>query len=418
MQDQYDLRSHMVVKRQPKKLPSVRGHILRALGIIIIAVSAAALLVTAFNDPDDAVADGAVVLDPAPLPPIDDTLDSAAQTLPDLLDGIVPQDENPTELLDALGNKIGVPINATNEGLAGTQKPESAVKPRITGTGPRTILIDGQPLDGSSLRSPLSPAPILGFSRLSPFGPIPKPNENGQKPVSVYARPFTAVQGKNTVSIIIGGLGIDADLTRKAIDNLPPEVSLSFAAHTDRLQQWVDQARAGGHEVLIELPLESGDFNPSEPGAQYALKTDVTASRNIRNLDYLLSRAQGYFSVTNYNGDRLVKRADVLAPILTHIADAGIGFVFDGSSQAHTLPALATSVSLPYKQAYTLIDTVPQSSAIETELLRLEAQATAGLTPIGVGFAYAETFDQLLIWTQTLETKNLQLAPASYALLR
>lgn len=413
----------MVVKRQPKKLPSVRRHILRALGIFIIAVSGAALIMVNFSDPNDAIALGEVKLEPTPLPPVADVLDVEAQILPDLFEGDVPEGANPTEILDALGNGPG---GVAPDDLAGSQSPQTLSniqnprdnRPSITSTGPRTILIDGRPIDGNRRASPLVPAPIPSLSRVTPYGPVPQPGANGLKPVSAYARPFSPTAGRNTVSIIIGGLGIDADLTSRAINELPPEITLSFAAHTNRLQQWVDQARAAGHEVLIELPLESADYNPQEPGADKALRTDISASNNIKNLDYLLSRSQGYFAVTNYNGDKLVKRADVLAPIVTHISDAGIGFIFDGSSQAHALPALAATVNLPYTQAFSLIDTVSQRPAIETEFRRIEAQASSGRTPIGVGFAYAETFEALNDWTQSLEAKNLQLAPASYALLK
>ncbi len=426
MQDQYNLSSVMIIKRKPRKLPSLRRHLLRALIITSIIAGIIFFVTKMLSNPQDAIAKGYVGVDPVPLPPSSDTLDGAAGALPDLLMSDVPLGSNPTESqrvrnnVDALGNPINGSGGTTEDNLAGSQPltlPANTTVPQTR--GPKTILIDGKPLDGSApVSSPLLRAPLPGLSRPSPFGPIPQPAADGRKPVTAYARPFSPISGKNTVSLIVGGLGIDNAVTLRAINELPPEVTLSFAAHADGLQSWINQARSSGHEVLIELPMESQNFDASEPGADHTLKTDVSASRNIRNLDWLLSRAQGYFAVTNYNGDVLTKRADILAPIFTHLSDAGLGLIFDGSNAAQTLPALSASIGLPYTQAYTLIDNINESSAIKTEFLRLEAQATTGRTPIGFGFAYAGTIDQIKSWVSDHADKNLQLAPASYALSR
>lgn len=417
-QDQYNLSSVMVVKRAPRKLPSVRRHILRAIAVLVLVLGVGAALVFLLSDPSDAIAKGEVRLDPVPLPPASDSLDGTSEALPDLLEGIVPDGENPTENLDALGNPIRSP-DAMVGPETSDRRPVTPPPVRPTPTdrpGPKTILIDGRPIDGTPVASPLVKAPIANLSRVSPFGRIPKPGPNGERAVKAYARPFTPPATKSKISLIIGGLGIDRTLTRRIINETPPEVTLSFAAHTPGLQNWIDQARAKGHEVLLELPMESQDFNPAEPGAENTLQTSVSAGRNIRSLDWHMSRGQGYFAVTNYNGDKLVTRTDALAPILAHLSDAGLGFIYDGSASAPTLPVLSASANLPYTQAFTLIDGTPQVTAVEIELRRLEARASSGLTPIGVGFAYASTLDLVKSWVQTLPEKDIVLAPASYVL--
>lgn len=428
MQDQYNLGSVKVVKRQQSNLPSLRQHVLRALIIFLAAIVVFIGLTKLLSNPDDAIALGEIGLEPVPLPESVDTLDGPEGALPDLLQGEVPAGANPTEAyrterlnpvtgLDALGNPLG---GGRPDIIAG-EAPKPAPSPVSTtraSTGPTTILINGRPMGEQMVRSPLRHAPIAGLSRPSPFGPVPKPARDGRKAVTAYARPFSPAAGKNTVALIVGGLGIDQAVTERAITELPPDVTLSFAAHASGLQKWIKKARENGHEVLLEFPMESAQFDPTEPGADHALKTDVSASRNIRNLDWLMSRGLGYFAVINYNGDVLTQRADVLAPIFTHLSDAGLGFIFDGSNSAPTLSALASSVDLPFKQAHTLLDTINSPSAIQTEFVRLEAHATSGRTPIGVGFAYGTTIDQIKLWVAGHSDKNLQLAPASYALGR
>ena len=177
----------------------------------------------------------------------------------------------------------------------------------------------------------------------------------------------------------------------------------------------INQARAKGHEVLIELPMESGDFNPSEPGADRALKAN-NAAANMRNLDWLLSRSQGYFGVTNYNGDLFLTRADVAAPVLDKLSKSGLGFVFDGSVSAPSLSALSTSARLPFARGYNLIDPQQNTSIIQSELSRLAAQAQNSGGTIGVGFAYPETISAVKNWASELNSQGLVLAPASSAL--
>ncbi len=78
---------------------------------------------------------------------------------------------------------------------------------------------------------------------------------NGQTALKAYNRPFKPVAGQKYIALIIGGLGLNVNITQRAIDDLPPEISLSFAAQTTDLQTWINKARAKGHEVLIELPM-------------------------------------------------------------------------------------------------------------------------------------------------------------------
>jgi len=400
MQDSLTLHRNMVIRREPKKLPSVWQHLFAAATLLIFTWLGFTLAKYAFGDAADAIAHNELSIDPIPLPPVASSLDGNSEVLPDLLEGEVAANTNPTESLDALGNAPG--------GLAGSRPTADTAA-----SGPKTIMIDGQTISGAS--AALAKAPIPGLSRLSPYGNVPMIAADGRKAVSAYARPFTPT-GKNTVSVIVGGLGINAAVTRQAITELPADVTLSFAAHGQGLQNWVNQARSYGHEVLIELPMESADFNPAEPGADRALRTSTDSSQNIRNLDWLLSRAEGYFAVTNYNGDAFLKRADATAPVMSHLQDAGLGFVYDGSASAPSLGALASSANLPYKQASTLIDLSNDPAAINAELDKIAAQARAGVQPIGVGFAYPQTIDAVKAWASHLNNKGLTLAPASHTL--
>ena len=425
----YQQGSVTYVRRQQAKKPSLKRHAFQAVCFLGIAAAALYFGYNYLGNEGDAVATGVVEIEAAPMPAKSDSLAGTGTDLPDLLGGIVPEGENPTERLDALGNPIGNPAttNSANQGnqLAGSNSKTiivptetiASVQPVVP--SPRTILIDGQPITGggSFPTSALPRAPLADITRTSPYGPVPTISPNGNKAVTSYARPFTPTAGKSQVAIIIGGLGIDRNLTRRIISELPPEVTLSFAAHTNGLQTWVHQARERGHEVIIEIPMEGYNFNAAEPGAGRALKSNATAATNIRNLDWLLSRAQGYFAVTNYNGDRIIDDQSAMTPILQHLSNAGVGFIYDGSGSGGTLSTLTATSGTAYSKAFAIIDTQSDVALISSQLSTLETASNAS-PQIGVGFALPETFMTVKNWVNTLDAKGMELAPASFVLNR
>jgi polysaccharide deacetylase 2 family uncharacterized protein YibQ len=217
------------------------------------------------------------------------------------------------------------------------------------------------------------------------------------------------------MALIVGGLGINTAQTQRAIDELPAQVTLSFAPQTPGLQSWINKARAKGHEVILELPMEPYNFNPSVDGARYTLLADVPASSNIRNLDYLMSRAQGYFAVTNYLGGRFFDTESAIAPVMSHLGAAGLGFVYDGVGINRSVARTTRSADVPWVQNRSVIDVSPNQSAIESALRALESSADGKTTALGMGFSYAATIDAIIAWSEGLEDRKVILAPASYA---
>jgi hypothetical protein len=113
--------------------------------------------------------------------------------------------------------------------------------------------------------APLPAAPIAGFYTPGPAGPLPIISQDGRTPFEAYRRPFLP-NGRPKVALMIGGLGLNSRATQAAIETLPGEITLSFSPYAEGLQGWVDMARAHGHEVLIEAPMEPVDFPDNDPG--------------------------------------------------------------------------------------------------------------------------------------------------------
>jgi polysaccharide deacetylase 2 family uncharacterized protein YibQ len=304
--------------------------------------------------------------------------------------------------------------------LAGAQDPltsQIAAGPALGGPVSGQALItlpQGGSLGGASTQPPtsarpaaqaLAPAPIAGLSAPGPNGPLPIIGKDGRTPFQAYARPFHD-NGKPKVALIIGGLGLNAAATRAAIERLPPEVTLSFVPYADGLQGWIDLARANGHEVLLEIPMEPLDYPNDDPGPS-TLMAASSREDMTRRLEWLMSRASGYFGVTNYLGGKFVTSDAAMALFTAALKARGLGFLDDGSA-AHR-----GGGGLPRASADAIVDGQLSSDAIDHQLLDLSAAALAHGQALGAGFAYPVTLTQVARWTQGLSARGCQLVPAS-----
>lgn len=263
--------------------------------------------------------------------------------------------------------------------------------------------------------SPLPRAPIAGMTEPGPNGVLPIIAANGRTPAQAYARPFTPVQGRPMIAVVIGGLGFNARATTQAIDELPAEVTLSFVPYASDLQGWIDRARARGHEVLIELPMEPFDPDADDTGPQTLLAA-ATPQQNTQRLEQLLSRASGYFGVTNYQGARFATSAQASGPVVQQLRRRGLVFLSSGIGQRTALSVEAQRAGLPSTAADRIIDARREADAIDDQLLNLEALALQNQSAVGAGFAYPVTMEQVGRWARDVETRGYELAPASAVL--
>lgn len=252
--------------------------------------------------------------------------------------------------------------------------------------------------------SPLPAAPIAGLSQPGPNGPLPRIAPDGRAPAQTYARPFQP-NGKPRVALIVGGLGLNAVTTRAAIERLPADVTLSFVPYAEGLQGWIDLARAQGHEVMIEIPMEPSGYPDNDPGPQ-TLLSSATPDDVAVKMNWLLGRAVGYFGVTNYLGDRFVTSDAGMNAFLGVLRQRGLAFLDDGMARRRTGAWSRAS-------ADAVIDEVQTPAAVVARLNALEASAKSRGAALGTGFSYPVTVEAAARWTAGLEARGLQLAPAS-----
>ena len=259
------------------------------------------------------------------------------------------------------------------------------------------------------------PAPLPGLYENGPGGPLPVISASGERPDQAYARDFDGAENVPTVSVIVGGLGLSQSLTERAIEVLPAEVTLSFAPYSDNLQDWINRARADGHEVLLELPMEPFDYPNNDPGP-HTLLVDASTQENTRRLVWLLSRAAGYTGVVNYLGARLGAAQGPMTEVFTELEARGLSIFHDGAGRRAVLEQAGRQARARMTLADRVVDSDPTPRAIDGRLLELEALALQNGSALGSGFAYPATVDTIASWAEGLDGRGYQLAPASFVM--
>ena len=124
-----------------------------------------------------------------------------------------------------------------------------------------------------------------------------------------------------------------------------------------------------------------------------------------------MSRATGYFGVTNYLGSKFVTSDPAMATFSGDLRQRGLAFVDDGS-------AARRGGGIPRASADLVVDDQLAGDAIDKQLAALEAAALQHGQSLGSGFAYPITLDEVGRWAAGLAARGYQLAPASAVMAR
>jgi len=225
-----------------------------------------------------------------------------------------------------------------------------------------------------------------------------------------FARPFDANDPRPRVAVIIVELGLSSAATEAAIQHLPGPVTLAFSPYADGLEQWLNLARAAGHEVLLGLPMEPANFPTRDPGPR-TLLTSLSPQQNLERLDWVLGRASGIVGVTNQAGSRFTASTDALRPVMLRLRDRGLMFVDARTTPRSVAAGLASSLGLARAINDRVIDEPAARLPIDTQLADIERVARETGNAVAIGQPYPVTFERLNAWLPTLEAKGLALAP-------
>lgn len=247
------------------------------------------------------------------------------------------------------------------------------------------------------------------------FGAIPRISGTGIRPFDVYSRPSDTPAtsgGKPLIAIIVSGLGLNTEGTLDAIGKLPEEVTLAFAPYGKTLERTVGAARAEGHELFLEVPLEPFDYPENDPGPD-TLLTGQAPRDNLSKLFKVMSSFPGYVGLINNMGARFTASGADFGPMMEELGARGLGYLDDGSSNRSLAPQLARANRVPFGRVNAMIDANPARGPILAALADLETQARDKGYAIGIVSALPVSVEAVTEWARGLGERGIEIVPAS-----
>lgn len=221
--------------------------------------------------------------------------------------------------------------------------------------------------DAPSLPLPARPAPSLGFRKLPPDElaamiettddglRLPRVSPSGWMPWIANARRFDPAGVPARLGLLVINVGLNETAMRRAIEELPPEVSLAFLPGTPDLPRWLQQARAFGHESYLMVPMD--DPVVAERGLR-PIEAGVDAPENLRRLRAILARGEGYVGlVIAAAPGPLAQSEAVLRPLVKEIADRGLALVeINPTPGTASIQRLTTDLGVGYARSTDVLD--------------------------------------------------------------
>jgi polysaccharide deacetylase 2 family uncharacterized protein YibQ len=243
-------------------------------------------------------------------------------------------------------------------------------------------------------------------------GAIPRMSATGERPFELYARPAAPADGKPMIAVIVTGLGINTAGSLDAANKLPEAVTLAFAPYGKDLADTTAAARAAGHELFLEVPLEPFDYPENDPGPD-TLLTGQAPRDNMNKLYTVMGKFGGYAGLINNMGARFTSSGADFGPMMEELGSRGLGYVDDGSSNRSLAEQLSSANKVPFARADLPLDANPTRAAILNQLGLLEDKARTGGSAIGVISALPVSITTLAEWANNLESRGFALVPAS-----
>ena len=361
-----------------------RGTLIAIAAVVVVAVGAVT---------------GGVLLTRKPAPTVIAAVVTTPVKGPDtsIVTGAIPA-KTATPPLTVTVAPAGPPASAS--GLT-PLKPTGSLAP----VGKVVIYDPSQP---SQLALPATPDTTLVEN--GTYGPLPKTAVDGRRPLDVYARP-SGDDGGARIAIVVGGVGIDPATTTNAITNLPGAVTLALAPYGNNLKQTLTDARAAGHELLLQIPLEPFGYPATNPGP-HTLTVAAGDAANVDNLNWLLSRTTDYVGVVNYMGARFTTDTASMQTLVNTIGQRGLLYLDDGSS-ARSLAGTVAPGHAPFVQSDLVLDPDLTPAAIDARLDQLVAIARMRGYAVATASAFPATIDRIAAFAKTAAAKDVTLVPVS-----
>lgn len=243
------------------------------------------------------------------------------------------------------------------------------------------------------------------------YGNLPKIGAGGEKPWKFYSKPITLKSEKPMIAIIITGLGINKQVTEQAL-RLPEAINLSFSPYSKALPSWLSASRLSGHEILIDLPMESASYPASDPGF-LGLLVSKEQVENENRIKKLMAHDVGFVGFLTPQDEVFLANTELFKSLLQVLSGRGLMLVVGKPPAKDETKDLVEKGMTASVISDTLIDEELTPTAIQARLSLLEQTAKQKGFSVGIAQGYPITIKQLSEWSAKAEENGFIIVPVS-----
>ena len=299
--------------------------------------------------------------------------------------------------------------------------PPRAVDPTPTGSLPPSPRITDLP------RQPVAPASQLAAaSGAAPSGPLvidvakvlaerrqqsdaPRATLVAPTPMEPQvAPPLDASGDQPKIAILVAGMGLSQTATRTATEIMPAAVTFAFVPYVDRIDTTAAAAKAKGHEVLLQMPMQ--DAGVPAPGP-HALHAGEPAPEVAVDAAWAFGRFSGYSGVSNFLGAPVTSDKPVMVALLRAIGARELFYVDDGTSRRSLGPALAQAQGVAAARADIVLDATADPAAVRANLEALAGIAKRKGSAIGLASGLPDHLAAIAAFAAGLRARDIALVP-------
>jgi polysaccharide deacetylase 2 family uncharacterized protein YibQ len=262
----------------------------------------------------------------------------------------------------------------------------------------------------------LTAAPDPRLIEKSKYGLLPRIGADGARPIDVYARAsvsdLTLRAGTPRLALVVSGSDLNAEGAESAITKLPGAVTLAFAPTGAGVEQQAAQARAAGHETVLQGRLDDLSHSTNDLET-HAAGTSASGAENLDSLRWQLGRFTGYVAVVNDSGGKFMADRQNMPTLLNEIAERGLGYLDNNPTPGSVGRDPDATSPMPSAHADLVIDANAAPEALDASLARLVGLARQRGSAIGVVSGAPTDIERLERWANGLDSKGVALVPLS-----
>ncbi|KAF0098835.1 MAG: hypothetical protein FD144_4096 [Rhodospirillaceae bacterium] len=239
---------------------------------------------------------------------------------------------------------------------------------------------------------------------------LPRVAPSGWMPWIAHARRFDPAGPSARLGLLVINVGLNEATMRRAIEDLPPEVSLAFLPGTPDLPRWLLQARAFGHESYLMLPMD--DLAVAGRGVR-PIEATADGPENLRRLRATLARGEGYVGLVVSPPGRAAQSEAVMRPLVMEIAERGLALIeVNPAPGATPIQRLTEELGVGYARSTDVLDYKLAGDGVAGNLDRLGAwvsETARGRAPrhaFGVMQPEDEAITAIAAWYRGQEGKT------------